>query len=242
MAENKGSNDGEKSMTSVIPLWEPPSIPIANSTQTFPVRRIYTIGRNYADHAAETGLGGTSGSVPGISLKPTDSLLTDGGTLTYPAATRHLDPEVEMVVAIGRDGQDISPADALEHVFGYAVGFDMIRRDIMHECIANEHSWDLCKSFAGASPVGLLHPVAEVGHPSAGEIALEVNGELRQHGDLEQLIWKTADIIAKLSSYAPVCAGDIVFTGTPKGPKAVGSGDRLVGRISGVGTLDILIK
>lgn len=241
MAENHAPNDGEKSMTSVLPLWTPPCLPIAGSDLTFPVRRIYTIGRNYADHAAETGLGGNTGSVPGISLKPADSLLTDGGTLTYPAATRHLDPEIEMVVAIGRDGQDIAPEDALEHVYGYAVGFDMIRRDIMHDCIANEHSWDLCKSFAGASPVGHLHPVAEVGHPQAGEIVLEVNGEVRQRGDIGQLIWKTADIIAKLSSYSPVCAGDIVFTGTPKGPQAVERGDRLAGRISNIGTLDIRI-
>lgn len=229
-------------MTSVIPTWEPPSISIANSEMTFPVRRIYTIGRNYADHAAETGLGGADGSVPGISLKPADSLLEDGGSLPYPAATGHLDPEIEMVVAIGRDGTDIPVESALDHVYGYAVGFDMIRRDVMHDCIANEHSWDLCKSFAGASPVGLLHPVAEIGHPEAGEIALEVNGELRQQGDIGQLIWKTADIVSRLSSYAPVCAGDIVFTGTPKGPKAVVPGDRLAGRISGVGTLDIDIK
>lgn len=229
-------------MTSVIPLWEPPSIPIANSALTFPVRRIYTIGRNYADHAAETGLGGDGGSVPGISLKPADSLLQDGGTLIYPAATRHLDPEIEMVVAIGRDGENIAREDALEHVYGYAVGFDMIRRDVMHDCIANEHSWDLCKSFAGASPVGDLHPVDQIGHPQTGEITLEVNGERRQHGDIEQLIWNTADIIARLSSYGPVCAGDIIFTGTPKGPKAVIPGDRLVGRISGIGTLGIDIK
>jgi fumarylpyruvate hydrolase len=229
-------------MTSVIPVWAPPSITIANSDQTFPVRRIYSIGRNYADHAAETGLGGSSGSVPGISLKPADSLLGDCGILPYPAATRHLDPEIEMVVAIGRDGKDISAADALDHVYGYAVGFDMIRRDVMHECIANEHSWDLCKSFAGASPVGLLHPASEIGHPDSGEIVLEVNGELRQQGDIAQLIWKTAEIISRLSAYAPICAGDIIFTGTPKGPREVEPGDRLSGRISGIGTLDISIK
>ncbi len=229
-------------MTSVIPEWAPPSIAIANSDHTFPVRRIYTIGRNYADHAAETGLGGSTGSVPGISLKPTDSLLADGGTLAYPAATRHLDPEIEMVVAIGRDGTDIAPSEALEHVYGYAVGFDMIRRDVMLDCIANDHSWDLCKSFAGASPVGLLHPAAEIGHPDAGDIVLEVNGETRQHGDINQLIWKTADIVSRLSGYAPLCAGDIIFTGTPKGPKTVVPGDNLAGRISGVGTLDISIK
>jgi len=229
-------------MKSVIPAWTPPCIAIANSDLTFPIRRIYTIGRNYADHAAETGLGGSSGSVPGISLKPADSLLGDGGILPYPAATRHLDPEIEMVVAIGRDGTDIAPEDALDHVYGYAVGFDMIRRDVMHDCIANDHSWDLCKSFAGASPVGLLHPASEIGHPDAGEIVLEVNGEIRQQGDISQLIWKTADIVSRLSAYAPICAGDIVFTGTPKGPKAVAPGDHLSGRISGIGTLDISIR
>lgn len=229
-------------MTHAIPLWETPCLPIAGSQLTFPVRRIYTIGRNYADHAAETGLGGSSGSAPGISLKPADSLLLDGEMLPYPPATRHLDPEVEMVVAIGRGGEDIKREDALGHVFGYAVGFDMIRRDVMRDCIANEHSWDLCKSFTGASPVGLLHPVDDVGHPTAGEIALEVNGELRQQGNIDQLIWKTADIIARLSNYAPLCAGDIVFTGTPKGPQAVESGDRLSGKIADIGTLEITIK
>lgn len=229
-------------MTSVIPLWEPPCLPIADTQQTFPVRRIYTIGRNYADHAAETGLGGSGNNSPGISLKPADSVLTDGSTLSYPAATHHLDPEIEMVVAIGRDGEGITADDALNYVYGYAVGFDMIRRDVMHDCIKNQHSWDLCKSFAGASPVGLLKPAAEIGHPNAGEITLNVNGERRQQGDIAQLIWKTADIIAKLSSYAKICAGDIVFTGTPKGPKAVGPGDRLSGSIAGIGSLDILIK
>lgn len=229
-------------MNSVIPLWEPLTIPVADSDDTFPVRRIYTIGRNYADHAAETGLGGTSGSAPGISLKPADSLLLDGGTLLYPPATRHLDPEVEMVVAIGRDGQDIPPESALEHVFGYAVGFDMIRRDVMHDCIANQHSWDLCKSFAGASPVGALRRASEIGHPDTGEITLDVNGERRQQGDISQLIWKTADIVSRLSRYSRICAGDIIFTGTPKGPKPVVPGDVLVGRISGIGTLEIHIK
>lgn len=228
-------------MNSAFPLWDPPCIPIANGNETFPIRRIYTIGRNYADHAAETGLGGAAGSAPGISLKPTDSLMLDGGTLTYPPATRHLDPEVEMVVAIGRDGQDIPPENALDHVFGYAVGFDMIRRDVMHDCIANQHSWDLCKSFSGASPVGVLRRASEIGHPNSGEIALDVGGQRRQQGDISQLIWKTADIVSRLSRYDPLCIGDIIFTGTPKGPKPVIPGDLLVGQIEGVGTLKIKI-
>ena len=117
------------------------------------MRRIYTIGRNYAAHAAETGLGGAGGSKPGISLKPADSVIPDGASLPYPPGTDRLEPEVEMVAAIGRGGADIAREAALDHVFGYAVGFDMIRRDIMHECIADQHSWDLCKSFDGASPM-----------------------------------------------------------------------------------------
>lgn len=229
-------------MTSAIPLWNPPCIPVANSKITFPVRRIYTIGRNYADHAAETGLGGTSGSVPGISLKPADSLLLDGEILPYPPATNRLDPEVEMVVVIGKDGKDIPVADALDHVFGYAVGFDMIRRDVMHDCIANEHSWDLCKSFAGASPVGAIRRSAEIGHPDTGAIAIDVNGEPRQRGDISQLIWKTADIVSNISRFDSLRAGDIVFTGTPKGPQSVVPGDILTGRIDGIGTLEVTIK
>ena len=229
-------------MNSVFPLWDPLCIPIANSGDTFPVRRIYTIGRNYADHAVETGLGGAAGSMPGISLKPSDSLLLDGGVLTYPPATKQLDPEVEMVVAIGRDGENIAPQDALDYVYGYAVGFDMIRRDIMRDCIANEHSWDLCKSFAGASPVGNLRRASDIGHPDSGAITLEVGGEIRQRGDIFQLIWKTADIVSRLSQYSPISAGDIVFTGTPKGPKPVSTGDTLVGRIAGVGELKVKIE
>ena len=221
--------------------WVPPTIAIRNSRERFPVRRIYTIGRNYADHAAETGLGGDTGSVPGISLKPADSLIGNNDTLVYPPATEQLDPEVEMVVAIGSSGENISPDRALDHVFGYAVGFDMIRRDIMHECIANEHSWDLCKSFAGASPVGELAPAQEIGHPQSGNISLMVNGEPRQAGDISALIWNVADIVSRLSAYSAVEPGDIVFTGTPKGPGPVDRGDVLQGRVDGVGDLRIRI-
>lgn len=228
-------------MNSVIPLWSPACIPVANSSDSFPVRRIYTIGRNYADHAAETGLGGDAGSKPGVSLKPSDSVLLDGQTLPYPPATEQLDPEVEMVVAIGRDGENIEPANALEYVFGYGVGFDVIRRDVMHDCIANEHSWDLCKSFCGASPVSDLVSATDIGHPDKGEIMLTVNGEVRQKGDISQLIWKTADIVSRLSKFDTVSAGDIIFTGTPKGPKPVVSGDELIGSIAGIGTLRITI-
>lgn len=222
--------------------WTPPSITIRDSVVRFPLRRIYTIGRNYADHAAETGLGDKGRSVPGVSLKPPDSLIENGDTIIYPPATQQLDPEIELVIAIGKEGENIQRKTALEYIFGYAVGFDMIRRDIMQDCIANEHSWDLCKSFAGASPVGEIAPVADIGHPTDGEISLKVNGEIRQSGDISAMIWDTAEIISRLSHYSALKPGDIIFSGTPKGPKPVNKGDLLEGYITGVGTLSVKIK
>lgn len=222
--------------------WTPPSITIRDSVVRFPLRRIYTIGRNYADHAAETGLGDKGRSVPGVSLKPPDSLIENGDTIIYPPATQQLDPEIELVIAIGKEGENIQRKTALEYIFGYAVGFDMIRRDIMQDCIANEHSWDLCKSFAGASPVGEIAPVADIGHPTDGEISLKVNGEIRQSGDISAMIWDTAEIISRLSHYGALKPGDIIFSGTPKGPKPVNKGDLLEGYITGVGTLSVKIK
>ena len=193
-----------------------PAIPISGSDALFPIRRIYAIGRNYGDHAAETGLG--PAGLPGISLKPADSIVVDNAEVPYPKATSELDPEIEMVIAIGTGGEDIHLSRALDHVFGYAVGFDLIRRDIMRECIARQHSWDLCKSFDGASPVGPIRRVSDCGHLSSGRIASTVNGQLRQEGDVSQMIWKTADIVSRLSTYSRLEPGDIVFSGTPKGP------------------------
>lgn len=213
-----------------------PAIPVAGGG-LFPVRRIYTVGRNYRAHAAETGLGGGTGSVPGISLKPADSIVPGGGDIAYPPGTAQLDPEVELVVAIGRSGADVTRGSAREHIFGYAVGFDMIRRDILRECIANQHSWDLCKSFDGASPVSGIVPAATVGHPDAGAIWMEVNGERRQHGDLADQIWDPAEIVARISRLSRIEPGDLVFTGTPAGPAPVRRGDVLHGHIDGIGAL-----
>ena len=226
-------------MSYAIPVVEPATVGIAGSDLRFPVRRIYTIGRNYAAHAAETGLGGAGGSRPGVSLKPTDSVIADGTSLPYPPGTNQLEPEVEMVAAIGKGGSDIHRETALDHVFGYAVGFDMIRRDIMHACIADQHSWDLCKSFDGASPVSDLAPAAEIGHPGSGGITLTINGAERQRGDLSDLIWPVAEIVARLSALSRLEPGDMIFTGTPKGPGKVERGDRLKGVVEGIGSLTI---
>ncbi len=214
---------------------------LVGSDDLFPVRRIYTIGRNYADHAAETGLGANGGSAPGISLKPSDSVLSGGGELRYPPGTEHLDPEVELVAAVGAGGADIDRARALDHVFGYAVGFDMIRRDIMRECLRNEHSWDLCKSFDGASPCGAIRAAAEIGHPASGAIWLEVDGERRQQGDLGDLIWDIPEIIARLSALSRLEPGDLIYTGTPKGPAPVSRGNNVYGHVDGVGDLTVTI-
>jgi len=225
----------------VVTPCQTPVLSVVGSDDVFPVRRIYTVGRNYADHAAETGLGADGASAPGVSLKPADSVLRDGGELRYPPGTTHLDPEVELVAAIGVGGSDIGRARALDHVFGYTVGFDMIRRDIMRECLRNEHSWDLCKSFDGASPCGAIRAAAEIGHPANGAIWLEVGGEQRQKGDLGDLIWDMPEIIVRLSALSRLEPGDLIFTGTPKGPAPVTRGNNLHGHIDGVGELTVTI-
>lgn len=228
-------------MQYAVPVFEIPTLGVKGHAERYPVRRIYTIGRNYAAHAKETGLGGADGSKPGVSLKPADSVLPDGAALPFPPGTQQLEPEVEMVAAIGIGGADIPRDKALDHVFGYAVGFDLIRRDIMHACIADQHSWDLCKSFDGASPISDIVPAAEIGHPTGGSIALDINGKERQRGDLSELIWSVAEIVARLSALSRLEPGDMIFTGTPKGPGAVERGDVMLGRIEGVGSLEITI-
>ena len=226
-------------MIYAVPAPEPSTLAVVGEEARFPVRRIYAVGRNYATHAAETGLGGAEGPIPGFSLKPTDSILTDGADFHYPPGTSQLDPEVEMVVAIGKGGADIPPETALEHIYGYAIGIDMIRRDVMRDCIANEHSWDLCKSFDGASPCGPVHRVEQVGHLNFGAIWIEINGERRQAGNLGDLIWDPAEIISRLSALSRMEPGDIIYTGTPKGPAPISRGDQILAHIDGLWELEI---
>ncbi len=224
----------------VVAAPRPPAVDVADRPARFPVRRIYTIGRNYAAHARETGLGGAAGSKPGVSLKPADSIAA-AGPVAYPPGTDRLEPEVEMVVAIGIGGADIARSKALGHIFGYAVGFDLIRRDVMHACIADQHSWDLCKSFDGASPISAIVPAEAIGHPDAGAITLDINGVERQRGDLSEMIWDVPEIIARLSALSRLEPGDLVYTGTPKGPGPVVRGDCLDGRVNGIGALQVRI-
>jgi fumarylpyruvate hydrolase len=229
----------------MIESWTVPSLPVAGSTQRFPVRHIYCVGRNYAEHAKEMG-GDATKEPPFFFTKAADSVVAveppDVGRIRYPLATKNLHHEIEMVVAIGVHGVKLAPADALAVVWGYAVGLDMTRRDLQNEMREKKRPWDIGKSFAQAAPIGLLHPVAAVGHPQRGAIWLDVNGKRRQQGDLADMIWDVAHTVHFLSQYYELLPGDLVFTGTPAGVGAVAPGDRLDGGIDGLGTLAISIE
>lgn len=206
----------------------------------FPVRRIYCVGRNYAEHARE--MGHSDREPPFFFDKPADAILTGGATMPYPTQTQDLHHEIELVIAIGRDGADIDEGDALHHVFGYAAGLDMTRRDLQAVAKKAGRPWTFAKGFDHSAPMGDIAPAAQIGHPSAGAIALKVNGELRQAGDLGDQIWSPAEAIAFLSRHVRLMAGDLIMTGTPAGVAAVQRGDRLEGSIAGVGTVSTTIS
>jgi len=224
--------------------WEVPSVPIAGGAGHFPVRHIYCVGRNYAEHAKEMG-GDASKEPPFFFTKSADAVVPvvppAVGRVRYPLATKSLHHEIEMVVAIGAAGVKLEPAAALALVWGYAVGLDMTRRDLQNEMREKKRPWDIGKSFADAAPIGPIHPVAATGNPTRGKIWLDVNGERRQQGDLGDMIWDVPHTIAFLSQYYELLPGDLIFTGTPAGVGAVVAGDRLDGGIDGLGTLSIAI-
>jgi fumarylpyruvate hydrolase len=204
----------------------------------FPVRRIFCVGRNYAAHAREMGRD-PDREPPFFFTKWAETVVLDGSRIAYPQATANFQYEAELVAAIGRGGRDISPERALEHVWGYAAGLDMTRRDLQLQARDQGRPWDTGKNVEASSPLGLLHPVAEVGHPSSGAITLEVNGEVRQSADLTDLIWPVPDIVVFLSRLYRLEPGDLIYTGTPAGVGAVNPGDRMVVRIEGLTPLSI---
>jgi len=217
-----------------------PRVPVAGADRDFPVRRIYCIGRNYADHVRE--MGGEPEQVPPTYfLKVADSIVPGGGDVPYPPRTKNLHHEIELVVAIGKGGVDIEAADALEHVFGYAVGIDLTRRDLQSAAKDTHGPWDTAKSFEHAAPISPIRRKADIGHPEAGRIWLAVNGETRQNGDLSDMIWGVRDAIADLSTYFELQPGDLLFTGTPSGVGSVVVGDALTGGIDAVGEINISI-
>ncbi|EXI89416.1 MAG: Fumarylpyruvate hydrolase [Candidatus Accumulibacter regalis] len=227
-------------MAYVFPPAAQVSVPVTGSDALFPVRRIYCVGQNFAAHAAEMGADGRQ--PPFFFSKPADALVSGGSEVRevhYPPATSDLQHEVELVVALSGGGAAISPAKALEWVFGYAVGLDLTRRDLQRAAKEKGHPWDMAKGFDQSAPIGAIQPLASIGHPERGAIWLTVNGQLRQSGDLEQMSWKVAEVIANLSTYVALAPGDLIFTGTPAGVSKVQRGDFLEAGIAGVGELSV---
>lgn len=216
------------------------SVPIVGSDSSFPVRRIYCVGRNYAEHAREMGFE-PEREPPFFFTKPADAIVLDGSTIGYALATRNLHHEVELVAAIGKPGVEITRDAALEHVFGYAVGIDMTRRDLQLAARDKGRPWDVGKAFDESAPIGAIRRATELGPLEAGLIELSVNGEVRQSSDLKQLLWPVPDLVVELSKLFELCPGDLIYTGTPAGVGAVKPGDELRARIERVGELSIRI-
>ena len=217
----------------------PAAIPVAGCAAYFPVRRVYCVGQNYAEHAAE--MGGDGRQPPFFFAKPTDALVPGGGDIPYPPQTVNLQHEVELVVALAQGGSAIPADRALDCVFGYAVGFDLTRRDLQLRAKAKGQPWEMGKGFDQGAPIGAIVPASVLGHPTSGAIWLKVNGDLKQKGDLAQMSWKVAEIIANLSTYVALKPGDLIFTGTPAGVSTVQRGDVLTGGIDGVGELSVCL-
>lgn len=220
----------------------PPTIAVpVTGGGLFPVRRVYCVGRNYAEHVREMGGDPDRGDPPFFFGKPADALVVEGGDVPYPPGTSDLHHEMELVVAIGRGGAAIEPAEALRHVFGYAAGIDLTRRDLQAAAKKAGRPWDMAKGFDRSGPIGMIRRADGTGHPATGRIRLAVNGETRQDADLSAMIWSVPEVIAALSGLVRLEPGDLIFTGTPAGVSAVRPGDRLAGEIDGVGTVETRI-
>jgi fumarylpyruvate hydrolase len=230
-----------KIMSFVFPPIANSALSVAGTEQLFPVRRVFCVGRNYADHAREMGaLEQAEGREPPFFfMKPGDAVLSGAGEISviYPPLTKNLHHEVELVVALGGGGANVTVEAARELIYGYAVGLDLTRRDIQGRAKEKGHPWDMGKGFDQSAVVGVIQPVALTGYPERGRIWLKVNGETRQDGDLSAMLWKVADIIANLSTSVRLAAGDLIYTGTPAGVGPLSPGDVLDGGVEGVGTL-----
>ncbi len=232
-------------MASVIAEVERPAIPVAGTSDTFPVRRVYCVGRNYAAHAREMG-GDPTREPPFFFMKPADALqvVPPGTTVEhpYPPKTSNYHFEIELVAALSRGGRDIPVERALEHVFGYAVGIDLTRRDLQLAARAQGRPWDWGKGFDLSAPVAPIHPVSEVGHPAKGRIWLAVDGQVKQDSDIAKLIWPVPDIISIASRSMELRPGDLIMTGTPEGLGPVRRGEVMTGGIDGLGGIRIAVR
>ena len=224
-------------------VFSPPSVtalPVRGSESRFPVRRVYCVGRNYAEHAIEMG-GDPNKEPPFFFQKNPDNLVAGKAEFRYPTATKDVHHEIELVVFLSKGGEDIPVDQALDHVFGYAVGLDMTRRDLQGEAKKMGRPWESGKAFEESAPVGEIVPASEIGHPEAGAIWLKVNGKNVQEGDLNQLIWKVPEAISYLSGLFRLAPGDVIMTGTPAGVGPVKRGDELLGHIDGIGDLRVKV-
>jgi fumarylpyruvate hydrolase len=232
-------------MTYVVPIPPVPSLATvgADPGARWPVRRIFCVGRNYVDHAIE--MGGSGRERPFFFMKPADAVLPveDGavGHMHYPSLTRDLHHEVELVVAIGQGGRDIPASQAMNHVWGYAVGLDMTRRDLQAEAKAQGRPWCIAKGFDEAAPIGPVRPAAQCYLTAATKITLKVNGAQRQHSVLGKMIWSVPEIIEQLSAAWDLAPGDLIYTGTPEGVAQVAEGDTMSASIEGVGSLRVQV-
>ena len=215
-----------------------PSLPVAGDSRRFAVNRIYCVGRNYADHAREMGHD-PDREPPFFFMKPANSIVADGKDMQYPNLSKDVHHEVEMVVAIGKGGANIPADKALEHVYGYGVGLDMTRRDLQGEAKKMGRPWDTGKAFDQSAPCAAITPASQCGHLDQGRIALLVNGEVRQEGNLNQLIWNIPDTIAYLSTLFTLEPGDLIMSGTPAGVGPVKKGDVLEGSVEGLSLIHI---
>jgi len=219
----------------VVPAPVQASVPVAGGGR-FPVRRIFCVGRNYAEHVREMG-GDPNRDEPFFFTKPADAVVTQGADMPYPTMTRELHHEMELVAVIGAGGANIAEADALNHVWGYAAGLDMTRRDLQAEAKKKGRPWDMSKGFDHSAPIGDIVPAVKIGHPDKGLIQLKVNGAVRQSSDLGKMIWSVPETVAYLSRLVRLAPGDLIFTGTPEDVGAVQKGDVLEGLVERVGTV-----
>lgn len=219
------------------------SVPVLGTSARFPVQRIYCVGRNYEEHAKEMGF--TGREPPFFFMKPADAILVvnpgETGRLPYPSLTKSFHHEIELVVAIGSGGKNIRAADAHKHIFGYAVGLDMTRRDLQTEMKKQGRPWCIGKGFDHSAPIGTITPVAQAGDVENAEIYLQVNGQDRQRSKVSKLIWNVAETIEHLSAAWELQPGDLIYSGTPEGVAAVVPGDTLVGGVAGLGTITLKV-
>jgi len=227
-------------MSFVIPVPKTASLPVKGSDDRFPIHRIYCIGRNYAAHAVEMGHDPDK-EPPFFFQKPADAILENGRDFPYPSQTSDVHFEIELVVALGQGGTDIPESQALDCIYGYGVGIDMTRRDLQGEAKKMGRPWEVGKAFEHSAPCTAIIPASTLGHPNDGRIWLNTNGELRQEGNLNQLIWKIPESISYLSGLFTLAPGDLIYTGTPAGVGALQRGDLVEGGVEGVAEIELKV-